>query len=76
MSSMNPLTHRQRVKACLSGDQLDRVPVALWRHFPVDDQSPDGLAAAIFAFQNTFDFDLVKVTPSSSYCLRDWANPG
>ena len=72
MSPMNPLTHRQRIEACLSGDKPDRVPVALWRHFPVDDQSPDGLAAAILAFQNTFDFDLVKVTPSSSYCLHDW----
>jgi uroporphyrinogen decarboxylase len=23
-------------------------------------------------FQRTFDFDLVKVTPASSYCLKDW----
>jgi len=46
--------------------------VALWRHFPVDDQTPEGLASATLVFQRTFDFDLVKVTPSSSYCLKDW----
>jgi uroporphyrinogen decarboxylase len=51
---------------------VDHPPVALWRHFPVDDQTPYGLARASLVFQRTFDFDLVKVTPSSSYCLRDW----
>lgn len=66
------LTHRDRVQTCLSGEQPDRPPVALWRHFPVDDQTPDGLAAAAAFFQNTFDFDLIKVTPSSSFCLKDW----
>ena len=66
------LSHRQRIEACLSGAGLDRPPVALWRHFPVDDQTPDGLAAATIAFQQTYDFDLVKVTPASSFCLKDW----
>lgn len=67
------LTHRERLRACLAGDPaLDRPPVALWRHFPVDDQSPDLLAAATGNYQKQFDFDLVKVTPASSFCLRDW----
>ena len=66
------ISHRERIEACLSGATTDRIPVAFWRHFPVDDQSPDGLARAVLEFQNTFDFDLVKVTPSSSYCLNDW----
>jgi uroporphyrinogen decarboxylase len=38
----------------------------------VDDQSPATLAAATAHFQRTYDYDLVKVTPSSSFCLRDW----
>lgn len=66
------LSHRERLERCLSGEQPDRVPVALWRHFPVDDQSPDGLAAATVEFQRAFDFDFVKVTPSSSFAIRDW----
>lgn len=66
------LTHRERLEVCFSGEIADRVPVSLWRHFPVDDQSPDTLAAAAAHFQNTYDFDFIKVTPSSSFCLKDW----
>jgi len=51
---------------------MDRPPVALWRHFPIDDQSPETLAAATLHFQELYDFDLVKVTPASSFCLTDW----
>jgi uroporphyrinogen decarboxylase len=65
-------SHRKRLEDCLANQNLDRPPVALWRHFPVDDQTPQGLAHAILIFQRTFDFDLVKVTPASSYCLKDW----
>jgi uroporphyrinogen decarboxylase len=60
------------VQACIKGVTPDRAPVALWRHFPVDDQSPASLAASVLHFQRTYDFDLVKVTPASSFCLKDW----
>ncbi len=66
------ISHRQRIETCLGGGEPDQTPVALWRHFPVDDQTPDGLARAILDFQKLYDFDLVKVTPASSYCLKDW----
>ena len=66
------LDHRSRLQACLDGSPLDRPPVALWRHFPVDDQTPEGLARAVIHFQQDYDFDFVKVTPASSYCLKDW----
>ncbi|GAB4419078.1 MAG: uroporphyrinogen decarboxylase family protein [Anaerolineales bacterium] len=65
-------THRERLQATLKGETPDRPPVALWRHFPVDDQTPETLAAATLNFQKTYAFDLVKVTPASSYSLRDW----
>jgi uroporphyrinogen decarboxylase len=66
------LTHRQRLEKVVAGQMPDRTPVVLWRHFPVDDQTPDRLAAATAAYQRSFDFDLIKVTPSSSFCLKDW----
>ena len=68
---MSP-THRERLQACLNGEATDRPPVALWRHFPVDDQSPETLASATIQFQKRYEFDLVKVTPASSFCLKDW----
>ncbi|MBN2116251.1 MAG: hypothetical protein JW730_06765 [Anaerolineales bacterium] len=66
------ITHKERIQACLNNQILDRPPVALWRHFPVDDQDPKSLAEATLHFQRTYDFDLVKVTPASSFCMKDW----
>ena len=65
-------THRERLQACLAGDTIDRPLIALWRHFPVDDQSPETLAAATLHWQRVYDFDFVKVTPASSFCVKDW----
>ncbi|MCG2788300.1 MAG: uroporphyrinogen decarboxylase [Anaerolineae bacterium] len=64
--------HRQRLEAALRGEIIDRPPVALWRHFPVDDQTPESLAAATLHWQAAYGWDLVKVTPASSFCLKDW----
>lgn len=66
------ITHRQRLEACIAGEILDRPPVALWRHFPEDDQDPALLASASLAFQGTYDFDFLKVTPASSFSANDW----
>ncbi len=66
------MNHRQRMESCLSGQMPDRPPVALWRHFPVDDQEPTTLAESVLQFQNQFDWDFIKVTPASSFCVRDY----
>ena len=66
------ITHRQRLEACIAGEKPDRPPIALWRHFPVDDQHPALLAAATLDFQRRYDFDFIKVTPASSFASRDW----
>jgi uroporphyrinogen decarboxylase len=63
---------RERLEAAIRGQPVDRAPIALWRHFPGDDQRPADLAAATVAFQRRWDFDFVKVTPASSFCVRDW----
>ena len=69
---MTAMTKRERLMAAIRGEPVDRPPVALWRHFPGDDQRPEDLAAATVAFQRRYDFDFVKVTPASSFCLHDW----
>src|SRR5512143_200837 len=63
---------RELLEAAIAGQSVDRVPVALWRHFPGDDQDPASLAAATIAFQRRWDFDFVKVTPASSFQIKDW----
>jgi uroporphyrinogen decarboxylase len=66
------MNKRERLEAAIAGQGVDRVPVALWRHFPGDDQDPRDLAAATIAFQQRWDFDFVKVTPASSFQIKDW----
>ncbi len=69
---MGEMGKSDRLMAAIRGEAVDRPPVALWRHFPGDDQRPEDLARATVAFQRRYDFDFVKVTPASSFCLRDW----
>ncbi len=64
------MTHWERVRAALKGEAVDRVPVSLWRYFPVEDDTPEGLAAAHLRWQRDYDFDLLKVTPN--YTFEDW----
>lgn len=66
------MTFWERVRAALRGDPVDRVPISLWRHFPRDDQSSDGLAAATLRWQARYHFDLVKFTPTGTYGAEDW----
>ena len=63
---------RERLEKTIAGEATDRAPVALWRHWPGDDQHPADLARAIVDFQKRWDWDFVKVTPASSYCLVDY----
>ncbi|MGD9100305.1 MAG: uroporphyrinogen decarboxylase family protein [Anaerolineae bacterium] len=69
---MSEMSKRDRLAATIVGEAVDRPPVALWRHFPGDDQRPGDLAAATLSFQWRWDWDFVKVTPASSFCVRDW----
>lgn len=72
MTYTNTMSHRDRMEKCLVGEKTDVTPIAMWRHFPVADQDPALLARATVEYQNRFDFDFVKITPASSYCLVDW----
>jgi uroporphyrinogen decarboxylase len=66
------MDHWTRINAAIEGGKPDRVPVALWRHFPVDDQDPGKLAAHTLEWQKNWDFDLVKFMPSGTYSVEDW----
>lgn len=63
---------RQRLEAAINGERPDRPPVALWRHWPGDDQDAQALAAASLKWQYDYDWDLLKIGPASSYSVVDW----
>lgn len=66
------MSKRDRLQAAVSGNPVDRPPVALWRHWPSDDQRADDLVWATLTFQKQYDFDFIKISPASNYCLADY----
>lgn len=75
------MNKRERVHAAIKRQPVDRQPIALWRHWPNDDQDSAKFARRVVEFQKKFDFDLVKVTPAAGYMdemygakLRDAGN--
>jgi uroporphyrinogen decarboxylase len=69
---MDTMNKRQRLEATFRSEAADRPPVALWRHWPGDDERAEDLATAHLSFQQQYDMDFIKVTPSSGYCVEDW----
>jgi len=65
------MTKWERIRAAIKGEETDRTPVALWKHYPVEDMTAEGLVAATVAFQKKYDWDLVKFTPTGTYSIMD-----
>ncbi|HXF64568.1 MAG TPA: uroporphyrinogen decarboxylase family protein [Caldilineaceae bacterium] len=66
------MSKRARLEAIFAGADVDRPAVALWRHWPVDDLRGGELARATLTFQQTYDFDFIKVTPNSNFCVEGY----
>ncbi len=63
---------RWRLERALLGESLDRLPAALWRHFPGDDQRYTDLARSIIDFQHDYNWDFVRAMPSRSFQVNDY----
>ena len=66
------LTKRERIERTLRGDEVDRVPIAFWHHFPGRDATGEELAAQTIAFQRAYDVDLIKLMPTGLYSIQDY----
>lgn len=66
------MNKRERLEKTIAGEQTDRVPAALWRHWPGDDQRAADLAYATLNFQKTYDWDFVTVMPANSFSIIDY----
>lgn len=66
------ISPRERLAAAACGERPDRPLVALWRHFPTDDQDAERLALSAAAFQREYGWDLLKLTPASHGSVADW----
>ena len=63
---------RERLERAIAGDAADRVPVALWRHWPGDDWRYADLARSIIDFQHDYNWDFVRIMPSSNFQVIDY----
>jgi uroporphyrinogen decarboxylase len=66
------MSKRERVLAAIARRDVDRPPIAFWRHVPDVDHTAQGLADAMLAFHRRWDLDLIKVMSSGVYCVEDW----
>jgi uroporphyrinogen decarboxylase len=69
---MKQMSRRERLLAAVRRQPVDRVPYALWRHFPAVDRNPAGLAQATLRFHDRYGPDFLKITPSDGYAVEAW----
>ena len=69
---MTTMSRRERVLAAINREPVDRVPYAVWRHFPQVDRNPAGLAQATLRFHERYGSDFIKITPAGGYAVEEW----
>lgn len=58
---------KELLRKTMRGEKTERRPASLWRHFYDQETTPEGLARAMTAFQNKFQWDFMKVNPRACY---------
>jgi len=66
------MSKKELIDAVVRNDQVDRVPVSLWRHFYECEETAEGLAGAMLAWQAKYDWDWMKINPRASYHVEGW----
>ena len=69
---MKQMSRRERLQAAVNRQPVDRVPYAVWRHFPAVDRSPAGLAQSTLRFHEHYGSDFLKITPRGGYGVEAW----
>ena len=69
---MPPMSRLERLLAAVNRQPVDRVPYAVWRHFPTVDGSSAGLAQATLRFHDRYGSDFLKITARSGYAIQAW----
>lgn len=65
---------KERVRAALAGEPLDRPPAGFWGHDFQREWSSEGLAAAMLERFHAHDWDYMKVNPRATYYAEAWGN--
>jgi len=65
------MTKNERVKAALKGEDVDRIPMSIWLHYPHKDQDPKSLADMQIEVASKYDYDFIKLMPFGLYTVQD-----
>lgn len=68
------MKHKERIRAAIAGEPVDRPPVSLWRHNFLREWTAADLADETLLLHRTYDWDLIKVNPRWSYLPEAWGN--
>jgi len=60
------------IKKAFKAEPTERVPYAIWKHFPKFDKTPEGLLKAQMDFQKKFDSDIMKISISGRAFASDF----
>jgi uroporphyrinogen-III decarboxylase len=60
------------IKETILGNLGVQIPISLWKHHPVLDRTPEGLAAAEIDFHKKMDHDLLKISFFGHYPCIDF----
>ena len=60
------------IKKSFKAEPTERVPYAVWKHFPEFDKTPEGLFKAQMDFQNKFNSDIMKISVSGRAFAADF----
>ena len=71
---MSSLSKRERIAALMVGKVADRPPVSVWHHFLQEETDKEAFVKATVAFQQEYDWDLVKLNPRAVCFTEAWGN--
>lgn len=74
MSTISAMSHKQRLRAAMAGERVDRTPLALWWHDFRREWSAEDLAAFTVETYRRYDWDLVKLNPRATYYAEAWGS--
>lgn len=66
------MTGKERVIKALKGENVDRLPVSAWHHFPLEDKTHDGSVKAFIKFQETYNWDIAKLMYRNTFSIEEW----
>ena len=69
---MIEMTKRERVRAAILGEPVDRAPASLWGHDFLREWSNDELVGATCEQYETYDWDFIKINPRWSMFPEAW----